>query len=310
MKSKVILDVDTGIDDAIGIMLAATAPELEVLGITTVSGNIDLESATKNTLRVLALIKREIKVYPGELKPLRRNIRYATEVHGASGLAGQLEEMLCSPAQSQHAVDFIIETVKANPHEVTIICTGPQTNLAMALRRAPEIKALIHKVIVMGGAVAVKGNESPVAEFNIAIDPEAAYEVFESGMDVTMIGLDVTKRALLKREHFEGLNQELEASQFVMAVTKQYMDRFFLDNGIYGCAMHDPLAVTMAIRPEFVKTAFHYVAVEHQSQFCDGQTVCDFDNRWQKSPNVKVGMEVDSESFIAFLIERINQIQQ
>lgn len=309
MKNKIILDVDTGIDDAIGIMLAATAPELEILGITTVSGNIDLESATRNTLRVLSLIHSDLKVYPGELKPLKRNIRYATEVHGASGLAGQLEEIVVKDAESTHAVDFIIETVKKHPKEVTIICTGPQTNLAMALRKSPEIKNDIKAVIVMGGAVSVKGNESPVAEFNIAIDPEAAYEVFESGLDVTMIGLDVTKRALLKREDFEGLNQTLHAAQFVMAVTKQYMDRFFIDNGIYGCAMHDPLAVTMAIRPDFVKTESHYVAVEHQSQFCDGQTICDFDGRWQKKANVKVGLEVASEDFIKFLIERINLIQ-
>lgn len=308
MKDKIILDVDTGIDDAIGIMLAATAPELEVLGITTVSGNIDLESATRNTLRVLALVKRDLKVYPGEIKPLSRSIRYATEVHGASGLAGQLEDMAYGEAQSKHAVDYIIETVKQYPREVTIICTGPQTNLAMALRKAPEIKNLIRRVIVMGGAVTVKGNESPVAEFNIAIDPEAAYEVFESGMEVTMIGLDVTKKALLKKEHFANLNHDLAASQFVMAVTKQYMDRFFVDNGIYGCAMHDPLAVTMAIRPDFVKTTAYYVGVEHQSQFCDGQTVCDFDNRWQKQPNVQVGLEVDAEGFIAFLIQRINAI--
>lgn len=309
MKRKVILDVDTGIDDAIGIMLAATAPELEVLGITTVSGNIDLESATRNTLRVLKLIGSELKVYPGEIKPLKRQIRYATEVHGTSGLAGQLEDVKVGNPESKHAVDYMIETVRQYPNEVTIICTGPQTNLARALQKAPDILPLVDRVIVMGGAVAVKGNESPVAEFNIAIDPEAAYEVFESGLDVTMIGLDVTKRALLKRDHFKGLRENSAPAEFVKAVTKQYMDRFFIDNGIYGCAMHDPLAVTMAIRPDFVKTEDYYVGVEHNSQFCDGQTVCDFDHRWQKPANVKVGMEVASEDFIAFLIERINLIQ-
>lgn len=308
MTKKVILDVDTGIDDAIGILLAATAPELELLGITTVSGNIDLESATRNTLRVLKLINRtDVSVYPGAEKPLKRSIRYAVEVHGTSGMAGQLEDLEVEMPKTISAVEFIRNTVIENPNEVTLIFTGPQTNLALALTAYPEIKDLIKEVIVMGGAVAVKGNESPVAEFNIAIDPEAAHQVFESGLEVTMIGLDVTKKALLKREHFEALHQESPVAQFVMNVTHQYMERFFADNGIYGCAMHDPLAVTMAIKPDFVTVKPYYVAVEHKSLYCDGQTVCDFDGRWHKEANVKVGLEVDSAGFIAFLMDRINK---
>lgn len=311
MKKRVILDVDTGIDDAIGLILATTAPELDILGITTVSGNIDLESATRNTQRVLKLIGREdLEVYPGAVSPLKRNIRYAVEVHGASGMAGQLEDIVVGEPSKKHATEFIREMVMAYPNELTLIFTGPQTNLALALERYPEIKPLIKEVIVMGGAVAVKGNESPVAEFNIAIDPEAAYQVFESGLNVTMIGLDVTKKALLKSSDFEALDSTCPIASFVMNVTKQYMDRFFIDNGIYGCAMHDPLAVTMAIKPDFVTLKPYYVGVEHQSQFCDGQTVCDFDNRWSKKPNVQVGMEVDSEGFIEFLVERINRLNK
>lgn len=309
MKRKVILDVDTGIDDAIGIILAATAPELDVLGITTVSGNIDLESATRNTLRVLKLIgKTSIGVYPGAEKPLKRSIRYAVEVHGTSGMAGQLEDVEVElPDMAISAAEFIRNTVMAHPKEVTLIFTGPQTNLAIALSLYPEIKDQIKEVIVMGGAVDVKGNESPVAEFNIAIDPEAAYQVFESGLDITMIGLDVTKKALLKREDFKGLNHQSPIAQFVMNVTQLYMERFYIDNQIYGCAMHDPLAVTMAIAPDFVSLEPYYVGIEHNSLFCDGQTVCDFDRRWNKEANVKVGMSVDAQGFIDFLIDRINK---
>lgn len=309
MKKKVILDVDTGIDDAIGIILAATAPEIELLGITTVSGNIDLESATRNTLRVLKLINRQdtVSVYKGSEKPLSRDIRYAVEVHGQSGLAGQLEDIPVEHNETKPAWVFYNEMAAMNPGEITLIMTGPQTNLALALQKYPELRGRIKEVIVMGGAVKEKGNESPTAEFNIAIDPEAAEYVFSSGMQVTMIGLDVTKKSLLKREHFEGLNPESPVAQFVMNVTKQYMDRFFIDNGIYGCAMHDPLAVTMGIQPGFVTTVPYFVGVETKSQYCDGQTVCDFDNRWGKAPNVHVGMAVDSEGFIAFLIDRINK---
>lgn len=307
MKKKVILDVDTGIDDAIGIILAATAPEIELLGITTVSGNIDLESATRNTLRVLKLLgKEDVKVYKGAESPLMRSIRYAVEVHGSSGLADQLEDIEVSHNESIEAWDFIKQMALQYPNEITLIMTGPQTNLALTLQKYPEIEKQLKEVIVMGGTVKDKGNESPVAEFNIAIDPEAAEQVFDSSLKVTMIGLDVTKKALLKRAHFEGLKKDSPVAAFVMNVTKQYMDRFYIDNGIYGCAMHDPLAVTMAIAPELVKTYPYYVAVETKSRFCDGQTICDFDNRWGKEPNVHVGLEVDSSAFIEFLIARIN----
>lgn len=307
MKKKVILDVDTGIDDAIGIILAATAPEIELLGITTVSGNIDLESATKNTLRVLKLLgKEEIQVYKGAETPLERKIRYAVEIHGASGMAGQLEDMEVSHHQSKTAWDFYHEMASLYPGEVTLVMTGPQTNLARALEQYPELKGLFKEIIVMGGAVKEKGNESPTAEFNIAIDPEAAEMVFQSGMKVTMIGLDVTKRSLLRREHFSRLRQDSPVADFVMKVTNDYMERYFKANGIYGCSMHDPLAVTMTLAPQFVKTQHLFVGVETKSQYCDGQTICDFEKRWNKDPNVYVGLEVDVEGFIDFLIDRIN----
>ncbi len=311
LKKKVILDVDTGIDDAIGIILAATAPEIDLLGLTTVSGNIDLVSATRNTLRVLKLIGREdVKVYPGAKAPLKRAIRYAVEVHGASGLADQLEDVDVVMPEQPAAWDYIAEMVQKYPNEITLIFTGPQTNLAIALQKYPEIKSLISQVIVMGGACAMKGNESPVAEFNIAIDPEAAHEVFSAGLDLTMIGLNVTKKALLTKASFEGLDSHSPVAQFVMNVTKQYMDRYYLDNGIYGCAMHDPLAVTMAIEPKFVTCKPYFVGIEHQSIYCDGQTVCDYDNRWKKPANAKVGIEVDAKGFIEFLIHRINLVKK
>lgn len=307
MKKKVILDVDTGIDDAIGIILATTAPELDLLGITTVSGNIDLESATLNTLRVLKLLgKDEVQVYKGAETPLQRKIRYAVEIHGASGMAGQLEDVEVVHKQSKKAWEFYHEMASQYPGEVTLVMTGPQTNLAMALNQYPELKNLFKEVIVMGGAVKEKGNESPTAEFNIAIDPEAAEMVFQSGMNVTMIGLDVTKKSLLRREHFSALRKDSPVADFVMKVTNDYMERYFKANGIYGCSMHDPLAVTMTIAPQFVKTQHLFVGVETKSQYCDGQTVCDFENRWNKAPNVHVGLEVDVDGFTAFLIDRIN----
>lgn len=309
MKKKLILDVDTGIDDAIAIILAATAPELELLGITTVSGNIDLESATRNTLRVLELIGKKgmYGIHMGAEAPLKRNIRYAVEVHGTSGMAGELEDISVELPENTDAISFMIETIKKYPNEVTVVMTGPETNFALALQQAPEIAKLVKEVVIMGGVVTEKGNESPVAEFNIAIDPEAAHIVFNCEAKVTMVGLDVTKKAMLKKEHFEKLNHDSKVAQFVMNVTHQYMERFFLDNGVRGCAMHDPLAVASVICPELIETFPYFVGVETNSVYCDGQTVCDFDNRWQKEPNVQVALKVDAISFIDLLLSRINQ---
>ncbi len=305
-KIKMILDVDTGIDDAIGIVLAATAPEVTLLGITTVSGNIDLESATKNTLRVLDLIDvTTVPVHMGAAKPLKRSIRYATEVHGASGMAGQLEDVAVALPTGKDAVSFIIEQLEAHKGEVTLVMTGPQTNFALALEREPRVAQWVKNIVIMGGVVLGRGNESPVAEFNIAIDPEAVDKTFNCGAQVTMIGLDVTKKAILTKAHLEALDASKPLTQFVKGVTKQYMDRYFMDDGIYGCPMHDPLAVAVAITPDLVKTQRHFVAVEQNSTYCDGQTICDFNGKWGKTPNVDVALEVDDHAFLSLLIDRL-----
>jgi len=310
---KIILDVDTGIDDAIGIMLACASPELNIQAITTVSGNIDLVSATRNTLRILKTIKHEgIPVFAGEKTPLKRDVRYATEIHGNCGLAGQLadvdvEEKLEKVLSNKiTAVDYIIETVKANKGEITIIMTGPETNFAKALEIEPGLENWVKEVIIMGGAADMIGNESPVAEFNIAIDPEAAEMVFGSKANVTMVGLDVTTKALLTRDRISEITGNDAVRNFVHGATFDYMDRFHTKHGIYGCCMHDPLAVSVAIDPELIGTVHRFVGVETNSIYCDGMTVCDFDNRWIREPNVHVAMEIDPKVFIDFLIERLN----
>lgn len=312
---KIILDVDTGIDDAIGIMLACASPELDIQAITTVSGNIDLESATRNTLRVLHIIGHDdISVYAGEKAPLNRNVRYATEIHGSTGLAGQLtdievEDKLKEVLNSEtSAVDFIIDTLRNNKGEITVIMTGPETNFARAMEREPEIQNWVKEIIIMGGAADMLGNESPVAEFNIAIDPEAAEAVFSSKAKVTMVGLDVTTRALLTRDRIDEITGNAAVRDFVYAATYDYMERYNKSSGIYGCCMHDPLAVSLSVNPDLVKTIHRFVGVETNSIYCDGMTVCDFDNRWGKEPNVHVATDIEPKVFIDFLIERLNRL--
>ncbi len=312
---KIILDVDTGIDDAIGIMLACASPELDVQAITTVSGNIDLESATRNTLRVLKIIGHEnVPVYAGERAPLKRNVRYATEIHGSTGLAGQLTDVEVNDklqnvlSSETSAIDFMIDTIKNNRNEITVIMTGPETNFAKAMEREPEIQNWVKEIIIMGGAADMRGNESPVAEFNIAIDPEAAHRVFSSNAKVTMVGLDVTTRALLTRDRIDEITGNKAVRDFVYGATYDYMERFHQKNGVYGCCMHDPLAVSLSVDPNLVKTLHRFVGVETNSNYCDGMTVCDFDNRWGKEPNVHVAMDIDPKVFIDFLIERLNKL--
>lgn len=313
---KIILDVDTGIDDAIGIMVACASEELDIQAITTVSGNIDLESATRNTLRVLKLINRfEIPVYAGEKAPLKRSVRYATEIHGSTGLAGQLpntdvEERLSSVlASDKSAIDIIIETIKENKNEITVVMTGPETNFAKAMEREPEIQDWVKEIIIMGGAADIRGNESPVAEFNIAIDPEAAEMVFGSRAKVTMVGLDVTTRALLTRDRISEIISNEAVKDFVHGATYDYMERYHKKHGVYGCCMHDPLAVSLAINPDLVSTVHRFVGVETRSQYCDGMTVCDFDGRWNKDANVHVAIDIDPKVFIDFMIDRLNRLK-
>jgi purine nucleosidase len=307
-KKKVILDVDTGIDDAIAIMLALASPELEVLGITTVSGNIDLESATKNTLKVLKLIGREdVPVYKGAVKPLWRSIRYAKEVHGDCGLAGQLSDIEPGAAQSLSAGDFIKAQIEKFPGEVTLIMTGPETNLGVLLMQDRDLAMNLKEIIVMGGVADGRGNESPVAEFNIAIDPEAADLVFHSGAPLTMVGLDVTRKALLRKSDIDALTATDQVKDFVDLVTMEYRQRFAVVNGYEACLMHDPLAVAVAIDPSLVKCVHRYVGIETESRYCDGQTVCDFDERWGKTPNAEVCIELDTEGFLELLTNRLNR---
>jgi len=312
---KIILDVDTGIDDAIGIMLACASPELEIQAITTVSGNIDVVSATRNTLRILKIIGREeIAVFAGEKAPLKRNVRYATEIHGSTGLAGQLQDVDVEARLEEvlnaktSAIDFLIDTIRKNKGEITVIMTGPETNFAKAMQIEPELENWVKEIIIMGGAADMMGNESPVAEFNIAIDPEAAEMVFGSKAKVTMVGLDVTTKALLTRDRIEEITGNDAVREFVHGATFDYMERYHKSFGIYGCCMHDPLAVSLSIDPSLAKTVHKFVGVETNSIYCDGMTVCDFEDRWKKEPNVHVAMGVEPRVFIDFLIDRLNRL--
>jgi purine nucleosidase len=308
MKKKVILDVDTGVDDALGILLAIRSGKMDVLGITTVNGNVSLDQATENTCKILQLlgVEREIPVVKGANKPLMRPAHFEHRVHGKDGLGGALRDMpVHTKIAEGHASDFIVEQVRHNAGEVTLVMTAPLTNLALAVMKYPELIHQVNEVIVMGGVVQGFGNVTPTAEYNMYVDPEAAKIVFQAGFPaLTLVGLDVTRQALLTEAHIRELGDS-PLSRYLKESTADYMQRYYERNGVRACALHDPLAVGVALNSKLVTTRHYYVDVETKSELCDGQTVCDFQNRLSKEANVHVCTDVSADEFLQLFIHAL-----
>lgn len=304
---KVIIDVDTGIDDAIGLLLAAKSGQADIVGITTVNGNTSLEQATINTTKVAKLLDRDdIKIVQGASRPLLREPFFEVSVHGNDGIGGALQDMKVEIKDEGFAPDFIIEQAQLHKGELTIILLAPLTNMALAIRKEPRLKDWVKELVIMGGAVSCPGNITPTAEYNMYIDPEAAKIVLHAGIPITLVGLDVTRNTLLTEADITKMRSS-EISEFVKDSTVHYMNRHFELTGNRACAMHDPLAVGVALDKSLVRTERHFIDVETNSDLCDGQTICDFKNWTKKEPNVEVCLEVDSERFIATLVETLSK---
>ncbi|MEO5576651.1 MAG: nucleoside hydrolase [Gaiellaceae bacterium] len=298
MTTPVILDCDPGHDDAIALLLALASPELELVGVTTVHGNQTLEKTTDNALRVLALVDRtDIPVAMGADRPLSRKLHVAAHVHGESGLDGpELPERASEPI-AQHAVDFLVECVTP---ETVLVPVGPLTNVALALDRGIEPA----RIVLMGGAIA-EGNMTPAAEFNIWADPEAAARVFGSGLDVTMLGLDVKHGALLTPEWAERFRAAGRVGTFVAELVeffKRYHERTY---GWDGAPIHDAVALAHAFRPGIVTTEEMNVEIELESELTRGRTVADRWHRTEREPNAHVGVGIDADAFFELLLARI-----
>ncbi|WP_010500267.1 nucleoside hydrolase [Paenibacillus elgii] len=310
MKQKVILDVDTGVDDALGILLAVKSGQFDMLGITTVNGNVSLDQATANTCKILQLLGAEasIPVIRGADRPLLRPHCFEHRIHGADGLGGALRDMeVRQGATEGFGPDYIVDGVRENPGEVTLIMTAPLTNLALALMKYPGLVNDVKEVVLMGGVVAGFGNVTPTAEYNMYVDPEAAKLVLRAGFpSLTLVGLDVTRRALLKDEHIAALG-DTPIGRYVKESTADYMQRYSERNGVRACALHDPLAVGVALTREVVTTKPYYVDVETRSELCDGQTVCDFQNRLGQKPNVQVCTDVDADAFLRLFVQTLSR---
>jgi inosine-uridine nucleoside N-ribohydrolase len=306
MSIPVILDCDPGHDDAIALLLALASPELDVLGVTTVHGNQTLEKTTANALRVLDLADRaDIPVAAGADRPLARELTVASHVHGDSGLDGPALPPPGRGPLGEHAVDFMQRTIAASSTPVTLIPTGPLTNVALLLERTGGTN--VERIVLMGGAVG-EGNMTPAAEFNIWADPEAAQAVFHAGMETTMIGLDVTHRAVTT----PAIQDRLRASGTIGVFVADLVDFFSVYHretyGWDGAPIHDAVAVAHVIRRGLVTTIDRNVEVELDSDLCRGRTVVDRWCRTDRPVNAHVGIDLDPAAFFDLLVERIGSL--
>jgi inosine-uridine nucleoside N-ribohydrolase len=303
--TRIILDTDPGHDDAIALLLALASPELEILGITTVSGNQTLEKTTANALKILEFVERtDLPVHVGAARPLVREQWAAAYVHGESGLDGpDLPDPKTEPREG-HAVDFI--AAQAEEHDgVVLVPVGPLTNIGLLLAKYPGIERRIARVVLMGGAIA-EGNVTPAAEFNIWADPEAAHRVFTSGIDVTMVGLDVTHKALLLPEKVDELRGAGRVGTLVAQLYDFYHGHHVRMYGWEGSPVHDALAVAHVIRADFLETQHRNVQIDIGPEPGRGRTYVDLWKRTGNEPNAHVGVDVDGPGFVDFLIQRLS----
>jgi purine nucleosidase len=292
MAVRLVLDVDTGVDDALALAVAVGHPDIELEAVITVAGNVGLDLTTQNTLRVLdCLDATEVPVAAGANGPIEGPMREAGHWHGVDGLGG------ATLPQSTHTalgdgVGYLIERLLAKPGELTVVCVGPLTNLAMAIQRRPDIVEAVREVVLMGGAARPPGNVTPVAEFNIYADPRAAEIVFSQPWRLTMVGLDVTNRVQLRRRDRDALaGVDTPEARLVRQVTRLHFD----DRGLDGIALHDPLAVAVALDPSLVSVVETDVVVETQGEHTSGQTVVDLRSRRSHEAPKRVCLDVDVE---------------
>ena len=307
MATKIILDTDPGHDDAIALLLALASPELELLGVTTVAGNQTLEKTTANALKILEFVERtDVPVHVGAPRPLVRDQWAAEYVHGETGLDGpDLPEPRTQPADG-HAIDFIAREVEER-EGVVLVPVGPLTNIGLLLARYPGIEERIARIVLMGGSAGA-GNVTPGAEFNVWADPEAAHRVFTSGIEVTMIGLDVTHKALLVPERVEGLRETGRVGRLVAELYDFYHGHHVRTYGWEGSPVHDALAVGHVIRDGLVTTEHRHVQVDLGPEPGRGRTYVDVWRRTGREANAHVGIDVDAAGFIALLVDRLTSL--
>ncbi|WP_159586978.1 nucleoside hydrolase [Chelativorans xinjiangense] len=308
---KIIIDTDPGQDDAVAILLALASPELDVLGITAVAGNVPLALTEKNARKVCELAGRpETRVYAGAIRPMVRELVTAEEVHGKTGLDGPDLPEPQMPLMKAHAVDFLIETLMEHAAGEIILCTlGPLTNVALALVREPKIAPRVKEIVMMGGGFFEGGNVTPTAEFNIYVDPHAADVVFRSGIPVVMMPLDVTHQALTMQKRVAAIRDLGTRVGVATAEMLEFFERFDEEKyGSDGGPLHDPCVIAYLLEPGLFKGRTCNVSVETGSELTMGMTVIDWWGVTERPKNALVMRGIDDDGFFALLTERLGRL--
>jgi purine nucleosidase len=322
MPNKVILDVDTGIDDALALLLAANSPELEILGVTCVAGNVTLDHVTRNTLSVLELAGCDVPVAVGARKPLMASLRTATYFHGSNGIAGiELPAPKRTPV-AEDAASFLVRTVRQYPGEVTVVPVGPLTNIALAVLRDPDFASNVASLVIMGGAIAYPGNVTASAEANFSNDPEAAEAVVTSGAPLKLVDLAATSSTVLPFEWVEAAgDRELPPAAAFARRLLEFYGAAYVSQGARGPVLHDPLAVALALDPSLATFVPLWLRVETAGEFSRGMSVGNFNGMasvvtpvgnhrdvvgLEPVPfNATVARDVDVPRFLQLFMERV-----
>ncbi len=305
----VIIDCDPGQDDAVNLLLAMASPELDIVGITTVAGNVPLELTQRNARLMCDLAgRRDIPVMAGCDQPLHRPLITAEKVHGTTGIDGIEVRDPQHPLDERHAVEFMVDTLRAAEQPVTLVPTGPLTNVAAAIGRAPDILDNVERIVMMGGAMREGGNHSPSAEFNILVDPESADIVLRCGRPIVAMGLDVTHQVLASRPRIERIRANDNPVADAVCGMLGFFHRF--DSAKYGSdgsPLHDPCTVAWLLDPELFTGKTCNVSVETESALTLGHTAVDFWHVTDRPPNVEWIYEVDADAFYELLTERLGR---
>ncbi len=308
---KIIIDTDPGQDDAVAILLALASPELDVLGVTAVAGNVPLELTQTNARKICELAgKPDMRVYAGAVRPLARTLVTAEHVHGRTGLDGPDLPEPTMPLQSKYAVDFIVETVMAEPSGAVTLCVlGPLTNIALAMIREPAIVPKIREIVLMGGGYFEQGNVTPSAEFNIYVDPQAADLVFRSGAPIVMMPLDVTHKVLTTRARVEAIRSLGSKVGIATAQLLDFFERYDEQKyGTDGGPLHDPCVIAYLLRPELFSGRRCNVSIETASELTMGATVVDWWNITELPRNALVMGDADADGFFTLLTDRLARL--
>ena len=332
-RVPIILDVDTGIDDSLALLYACASEEVDLVAVTCVAGNIDLDNVQRNTRAVLELAGRaDVEVALGAAAPLVRPLEVAAATHGPRGLGyAELPEPR-RPASIRPAAEVIVEVARSRPREVTLVAVGPLTNVATALDREPALPTILRRLVIMGGAYRVPGNTSPTTEWNAQWDPEATKAVIDGfGADAVQearesaglparplaLGLDVTERAKLTPDHLAGIAARagddpaaprLPIIRYLADALRFYMEFHSRYDGFYGAFIHDPLALATALDPSLVRAEAVTVDVELAGTLTAGETVTDWRRTWGRPANLDVAVEADAATFLARFVERVGAL--